>query len=70
MQRVGAECLICQGLKGNREWTSPPQALSVDPIPWLVVGVDITKGFDVNGSHVVLTATCLIHKVCVFVSPS
>jgi hypothetical protein len=27
-----------------------------------VVGVDITKGFDVNGSHVVLTATCLFTR--------
>ena len=62
IKRHCRECMICQSLKGNREWTTPPQALSVDPIPWLVVGVDITKGFDSNGNHVVLTATCLFTR--------
>ena len=62
VRRHCLRCFICQQLKGNREWNTPPQSLTVDPTPWLVVGIDITKGFDVNGHHVVLTVTCLFTR--------
>lgn len=55
-------CLICQRLKGDREWMTDPQPVKTDAMPWSVVGIDVTKGFDSRTSHVVLTVTCLFTR--------
>jgi len=56
------QCLICQQIKGAREWQTDPQPVAVDGTPWSVVGVDVVKGFDSLARHIVLTATCLFTR--------
>ena len=53
IRRYSTSCLICQRVKGNREWTSPPGKVYLDSTPWSIIGVDCVK----SDGNTILTVT-------------